>query len=251
VKRGNRRRWTKDCALGQMGPERGTTVSGRVHALPRTVPAPAGKPAPAETATFQPLARSLARGALEWTTELADMVGQMFDEMALTWNEQSSAWRDDPVHDALDRGGPFPTGPCLDVGAGTGMLSAVLRPRFPAVVTVDLSMQMLRRAPRDTHTAPVQADAAHLPFADSSVACVLLCDALLFAAETARVLRADGVVLWINRLGPDGPLHVPAADVAEALGPDWTAVHADAGWGDWAALRRATATPRSPALRTS
>ncbi|MEU0630454.1 hypothetical protein [Streptomyces sp. NPDC005989] len=61
---------------------------------------------------------------------------------------------------------------------------------------------------------------------------------LLFPAETVRVLAPDGVLLWINRLGEDGPPHLPAADVAAALPGDWQAVQADAGWGSWAVPRR-------------
>lgn len=63
-------------------------------------------------------------------------------------------------------------------------------------------------------------------------------DALLFPAEIVRVLAPNGVLLWINQLGEDGPLHLPAMDVAHALPGDWQAVEADAGWGSWAVLRR-------------
>lgn len=53
-----------------------------------------------------------------------------------------------------------------------------------------------------------------------------------------RVLAPDGVLLWINQLGEDGPLYLPADDVAAALPGQWQAVEAHAGWGSWAALRR-------------
>ncbi|MET8405210.1 hypothetical protein [Streptomyces sp900116325] len=62
---------------------------------------------------------------------------------------------------------------------------------------------------------------------------------LLFPTETARVLAPDGVLLWINQLGQDGPLYLPAEDVAAALPGQWTAVEAEAGWGSWACMRRA------------
>lgn len=61
---------------------------------------------------------------------------------------------------------------------------------------------------------------------------------LLFPAEIVRVLAPNGVLLWINQLGEDGPLHLPAMDVADALPGDWQAVEANAGWGSWAVLRR-------------
>ncbi|MYS84687.1 hypothetical protein [Embleya scabrispora] len=46
------------------------------------------------------------------------------------------------------------------------------------------------------------------------------------------------MLLWVNQLGVDGPLYLPAADVAAALPGRWDAVEAEAGWGTWAALRR-------------
>ncbi|MET7304468.1 methyltransferase domain-containing protein [Embleya sp. NPDC005575] len=106
------------------------------------------------------------------------------------------------------------------------------------MVSVDVSMAMLRRA---AERSPVRvcADAAALPLADASVTVVAAVDMLLFPAETARVLAPDGVLLWVNQLGTDGPLHLTTADVAAALPGAWDAVEADAGWGTWAALRRA------------
>ncbi|MDJ0347329.1 hypothetical protein QMK19_37365 [Streptomyces sp. H10-C2] len=77
-----------------------------------------------------------------------------------------------------------------------------------------------------------------MPLPDAGVLAVVAIDMLLFPQETARVLHHDGVLLWINQLGPDGPLHLPADEVADALPGTWQAIEADAGWGTWAALRR-------------
>ncbi|MEU6665823.1 hypothetical protein [Streptomyces sp. NPDC046727] len=49
----------------------------------------------------------------------------------------------------------------------------------------------------------------------------------------------DGVLLWINQLGEDGPFYLPADDVAAALPGQWRAIEVRAGWGSWAVLRRA------------
>lgn len=85
----------------------------------------------------------------------------------------------------------------------------------------------------------MRADAGALPLADGSVAAVAAIDMPLFPAETARVLAPEGALLWINQLGPDGPLHLSAQDVIAALPGHWDAIEAEAGWGSWAVLRRA------------
>ncbi|GAA1376295.1 hypothetical protein GCM10009612_74320 [Streptomyces beijiangensis] len=105
------------------------------------------------------------------------------------------------------------------------------------MISIDLSEQMLRQA-AGRSPARVRADAGALPSADASVAVVAAIDMLLFPDEMARVLAPAGVLLWINQLGQDGPLYLPAEDVAAALPGRWTAVEAAAGWGSWAALRR-------------
>ncbi|GAA0658721.1 hypothetical protein GCM10010193_06820 [Kitasatospora atroaurantiaca] len=110
---------------------------------------------------------------------------------------------------------------------------------FPTVVSVDLSEQMLRQAAGRSPTR-IQADASHLPLANASVAAVAAVDMLLFPAETARVLRPDGVLPWINQLAADGPLHLPAAAVAGALPGTWEGIESEAGWGTWVVLRRSS-----------
>lgn len=189
--------------------------------LPRKWPSPDGKPLPpAETTeAVRAFARDLAAGRRPWDTTRA-------------------TGRDDPLRDALDRGGSFPQGPCLEVGSGTGLFTPLLASLFSQVISVDLSEQMLRQA-AGRSPLRVRADVGALPVADARIAVVAAIDMLLFPAEIARVLAPDGVLLWINQLGEDGPLYLPAADVAAALPGRWRAVEAHAGWGSWAALRRA------------
>jgi hypothetical protein len=75
---------------------------------------------------------------------------------------------------------------------------------------------MLTRAPAHVGTR-LQADASRLPLADGSIAAVVCVDVLLFPREILRVLRGDGVLLWANQLGDDGPLFVDTPTVAAAL----------------------------------
>ncbi|MEU2334689.1 methyltransferase domain-containing protein [Streptomyces sp. NPDC013172] len=210
-----------------------------IATLPRIWPSPHGKPLPpmGTAEVFRVFARDLAAGRRSWDVETARFVATLFDQLAAEWDTSRATGRDDPLRDALERGGPFPDGPCLEIGSGTGLFTPLLRAVFPCVISVDLSEQMLHQAAVRS-LMRVRADAGGLPLADAQVAAVAAIDMLLFPAETARVLAPDGVVLCINQLGEDGPLHLPAAEVAAALPGDWSAVEADAGWGSWAVLRR-------------
>jgi malonyl-CoA O-methyltransferase len=93
----------------------------------------------------------------------------------------------------------------LDLGAGTGRVSAQLKRRFPRarVLALDVSLGMLRQARRHQRPwrrfARVCADAQRLPLASASVDLVFSnlmlqwCDPLDAAfAEVRRVLKPDG-----------------------------------------------------------
>ncbi|MBO2449456.1 class I SAM-dependent methyltransferase [Actinomadura barringtoniae] len=201
------------------------------------LPSPPAKPVPPSdtTAILRTFARDLAAGH-PWTPEAAKFFTDVFDELAATWDTGQATGRDEPLRDALTRGGPLPTGPCLEIGSGTGAHTRLLTTAFPAVISLDLSEQMLRQA-TGRSPARIRADAAALPIADASITAVVAVDMLLFPSEIARVLAPDGVLLWINQLGPDGPLYLPATTVAAALPGHWQATESEAGWGTWAALR--------------
>ncbi|MFI9568904.1 methyltransferase domain-containing protein [Streptomyces rishiriensis] len=113
----------------------------------------------------------------------------------------------------------------------------LLTASFPHVISVDLSLRMLQQA-HGRSPVRIQADASTLPLPDSSVTAIAAIDMLLFPTETARVLTHHGALLWINQLGSDGPLYLPAADVAAALPGTWQPTESEAGWGSWAVLRR-------------
>ena len=173
-----------------------------------------------------------------WTPERRAKVAGLFDSLAPDWHEKDVANRHDALLDALDRGGPFPAGPCVELGSGIGAFTGDLTERFDQVVAVDVSAEMLRRAP--AALAPrVLADSAALPFADGTVGTAVLVNMFLFPAELDRVLAPDGAVVWVSAMGDATPIYLDAADVEAALPGEWAGKAAAAGWGTWAVFRRA------------
>ncbi|HVX47068.1 MAG TPA: class I SAM-dependent methyltransferase [Mycobacteriales bacterium] len=209
-----------------------------IRTLERVVPADPGKPARPGTAATQDRSRQIAEDPGSWTPESAAETVMQYAELAPVWDGERGGYRKVPLADALARGGPLPPGPCLEVGAGTGLLTPQLQKVWPHVLSLDLSPDMLQRS-----RAPwrVRADAARLPVPAGGAGAVVLGDVPLFAAEMARALRSDGVLVWSNALGADAPHHVPVATVLAALdrvGGPWNAVTSEAGWGLWAVFRR-------------
>jgi SAM-dependent methyltransferase len=183
------------------------------------------------------LTRAVALGE-PWTVDDAARVGELFDGLAAEW---SARHVDDtkaaPVRDALERGELPIHGAWLELGSGTGAGSRLLSGTVGSLVVTDLSAEMLRHAPREL--APqVRADASTLPFPDGSFDAVMMINMLLFPTEIARVLRHDGVVLWVNTLGDQTPIHLPAQDVLTAMPGDWSGRTSCAGTGFWLTARR-------------
>jgi len=90
-------------------------------------------------------------------------------------------------------------GALLDVGGGTGRISARLKHMAARVVICDFSFPMLRQAQKKNGMFPVQARAEQLPFADSTFDRVVIVDALhhFFDQQAAvcdllRVLKPGG-----------------------------------------------------------
>ncbi len=91
----------------------------------------------------------------------------------------------------------------LDVGCGTGLSSVALRELADAVVGVDASKEMLRRASRAAGVRYVACEAESLPFGDGRFGLVVACgsidwvDRTRFLPRAARVMRNGG---WLVSL---------------------------------------------------
>jgi len=92
--------------------------------------------------------------------------------------------------------------PVLEIGVGTGRISAPLADRH-RVVGVDLSREMLGvLAAKQSGIQPVEADAVRLPFGSATFGAVIACHVLHLVPdwrravdEVGRVLAPDGVLL--------------------------------------------------------
>jgi hypothetical protein len=185
--------------------------------------------------------RAAGLDASGWTSELRDQVEHYFDELADEWHTRSSPERTAVVRDALSRGlGPVgtPTGIAVEVGSGIGAYSGLIAERFATVIGIDLSLEMLRRAPRGP-AHRVQADGAKLPVADAAAAAIVLINAFLFPAEVERALSRDGALVWVNSSGEQTPIYLSVDDLAGQLSGEWTGRASRAGEGHWCVLRRA------------
>ena len=176
-----------------------------------------------------------------WDDEARSEVTAYFDQLAPDWHTRTSPQRDAVVADALDRGlaaTGHPTGICIELGSGIGAYTPMLAERWDAVLAVEVSLEMLRLAPADVGSR-VLADGARLPLADSTAGAVVLVNCFLFPEEVARVLRRDGLVVWVNSSGAETPIHLAPAEVVAALPGTWDGVQSTAGVGQWCVLRRA------------
>ena len=173
-----------------------------------------------------------------WTAERRARVAELFDGLAPGWHERrGDPQRSAPLEDAYVRGGIPTDGVCLEVGSGDGQNTAFLALHHTTVLAVDLSIEMLRRAPVDAGHR-VLADAGSAPLRTGSIDVVVLANAFLFPAEMARVLVRDGVVVWVNTAGDRTPIHLGADEVEAALPGRWDGTTSEAGWGTWAVFRR-------------
>ncbi len=172
-----------------------------------------------------------------WTPERAAKVESLFDELAVDWHARFRPGREGALVDALDRG-EVPAGRCLELGSGVGLVSGLLADRMAAVVAVDLSAEMLRRAP--TSPPRVRADASRLGFADATFDVIVLQNMLLFPGEVDRLLVADGTIVWVNSSGPTTPIHLTADELDRALPGAWAVTASEHGRGTWAVARRAS-----------
>ncbi len=185
---------------------------------------------------MQAVTRALAFEPDAWTTERAEEIRGFFDDLAPDWHLRNQPERLVPLQDALSRGGVAAGGVCVEVGSGTGFQTPTLARHFDLVVSVDLSAEMLARAPRPAGVSLIQADASLLPLHSESVDAVVCVNAFLFPAEYRRVLRGGGAVVFVSTRGDHTPIYLPPAEVARALGAR-DGVTSEAGTGTWTAVK--------------
>lgn len=95
----------------------------------------------------------------------------------------------------------------VDVGAGSGQLTAQLANHFDRVIGVDVSQAQLSKAPANPRIDWKLGDASHLPVADGSASLVVAAQAAhwfdlpAFYAEARRVAR-PGALLALITYGP-------------------------------------------------
>lgn len=208
-----------------------------IQHLARAVGESAGRPDRLPFADFMQEATREIAFSEGWTKERSAQMATLFDSLADTWRRGAPEALDAALGDALSRGRAKRTGLALEVGSGTGVFTPMLQAYFEMVIALDLSLEMLRRAPS---IAPrVAADAARLPFSDGAVETLVLVNVFLFPREAARVLDPDGTLLWVSTLAADTPIYLGADEVEKALPGVWIGYAADAGWGSWVSLRRA------------
>lgn len=174
-----------------------------------------------------------------WDDAARAEVAAFFDGMASEWHTRTSPERDAVLADALERG--LPRGSrgdvCVELGSGIGAYTPRLAERWGRVLAVEVALEMLVRAPASPGHR-LLADGAHLPLADGTADAVVLVNCFLFPQEVDRVLRPDGVVVWVNSSGAETPIHLPPEDVVEALPGEWAGVRSTAGVGLWCVLQR-------------
>jgi ubiquinone/menaquinone biosynthesis C-methylase UbiE len=108
----------------------------------------------------------------------------------------------------------------LEIGCGTGLLSAAAAPHCRRVTSIDVSAGLLRRAQANVSQFPnvalVRADAVRLPLLEHTVDRVLLYNVILYfgleeldavLAEVRRVLRPGGLLLVGDVPNPGRRLH--------------------------------------------
>jgi ubiquinone/menaquinone biosynthesis C-methylase UbiE len=129
------------------------------------------------------------------------------------------------------------SGVAVEIGSGIGTYSRLIADRFSTVVSIDLSLAMLKLA--DAGPAHrIQADGARLPLRDSSAVAVVLINAFLFPGEVERVLSPGGALVWVNSSGEQTPIYLSVDDLLAGLSGTWAGRASRAGEGHWCVLRR-------------
>jgi SAM-dependent methyltransferase len=128
-----------------------------------------------------------------------DSIAGEFDALMNPYDLQR---RVELVFDELLRGRTLANLRVLDVGCGTGPFSLVAQERGANVVSLDLGVELLRRARGKGARRTIAGDAAALPFADGSFDVVMSSECIEHTpgpeqsvAEMLRVLRSGGILV--------------------------------------------------------
>ena len=114
----------------------------------------------------------------------------LFDEKASEWSAtRNIPSRGVPVQDALERG-QVKGKRVVDLGAGTGLATQILRNKFENVIAVDISQEMIVNSVA-SRTSQICADGFILPFPNNSIDVFLAMNMILFPNEIERCLRNE------------------------------------------------------------
>ncbi|GAB4401878.1 MAG: hypothetical protein OHK0052_25310 [Anaerolineales bacterium] len=108
---------------------------------------------------------------------------------------------------------PQPEHRILDVGGGTGRVSALLRDRARQVVVLDESGKMLAKAREKGGLGLARALSEQMPFADGAFERILMVDTMHHVIDHAQTARE----LW-RVLAPNGRLVIKEPDVRKFSG---------------------------------
>ncbi|MEU4287017.1 class I SAM-dependent methyltransferase [Kribbella sp. NPDC026596] len=156
-----------------------------------------------------------------------------YDGLADWYDARYVAGQDDHQPGLLDLLGPG-SGPCLDIGCGTGRNFETIRSSGRSVVGLDFSADQLRLARSRTDGPLMVADAGVLPFADASFDTAMVMwistdvdDFAKVVREATRVLRPNGVLV-VYGVHPcfNGPHVVWNEDDSRLVHPSYR----QAGW---------------------
>lgn len=174
-----------------------------------------------------------------WSSDRAGRVAKLFDEMAEGWGERNVIERRASVLDALSRGGVTRGRLGMELGSGTGAYSKELTRLFESLLCIDISFEMLVRAPSASGYR-VRGDGSSLPVSEGSVDGMFFINTLLFPSEIKRVLTRTGYLVWVSTNGDQTPIYLSPDEVLRALGGGFVGISSQAGSGIWTVFRRVT-----------
>ena len=176
-----------------------------------------------------------------WNLSLAKEVKDLFDEKASEWSAtRNIPSRGVPVQDALERG-QVKGKRVVDLGAGTGLATQILRNKFENVIAVDISQEMIVNSVA-SRTSQICADGFSLPFPNNSIDVFLAMNMILFPDEIERCLRNEGFLIWISSRGSDTPIYLPPEEVIDLMSSnsdaEWSGISAHAIEATWLVAKR-------------